>query len=121
MEKIQIKNGKKVREINVYIKAVDNENPLFQCWLTLEQDIEHDTLRSAYIMYKYGKNEYRIETNYNLEFFDKLLDKRLQRPGDIIQGDYNSYAAAVTEYVTDVILEDCMIRNGIYTVMRVLK
>lgn len=121
MEKIQFMNGKKVREINVYIQAQDSENPLFQCWLTLEQDVDRNTSMSAKIKYSYGENEYCINTDYNLEFFDNLLDKQLQRPGDMLHGDCNSYAAAVAEYITGVILEDCMICNGTYTVIRIQK
>lgn len=118
MEKIQIKNGLRIREINVYIQAQDSKNPLFQCWLILEQDVDRDTLMSAKIKYRYGENEYCINTDYNLEFFDNLLDKQLRKPGDMLHGDCNSYAAAVTEYITGVILEDGMICNGTYTVIR---
>lgn len=130
MEKIQIKNGKKVREINVYIQAQDSQNPLFQCWLTIVQDVDCDTLLSinGKYYYAYG-DEYcnpsgyitDIESDYVLGFFWYMLNFMLQKPGDIIEGDYKSYAAAVAAFVIGGILGDSMIYDGNCTVMRVLK
>lgn len=130
MEKIQIKNGFRFREINVYIQAQDSENPLFQCWLTLVHDIEHDTLHSVSgkFYYDYGDDNGNpsgfiadIDSDYVLGFFWHMLFYKLQKPGDIIQGDCNSYAAAVAEFVIGGILGDSMIYDGDCTVMRILK
>lgn len=130
MEKIQIKNGKKVREINVYIQARDSENPLFQCWLTIEQDVDCDTLRSVSSKYYYSYgDEYGnptgfiadIDSDYVLSFFWRVLFLNLQKPGDIIQGNCKSYAAAIADFVMGGILGDTLIYDGDCTVMRVLK
>lgn len=130
MEKIQIKNGLRIREINVYIQTQDSENPLFQCWLTVEQDVDCDTLLSISGKYYYGYgDEYGnpsgyitgIESDYVLGFFNTMLFYRLQKPGDIIQGGCNSYAAAIVDFIIGATLSDSMIYDGDCTVMRVLK
>lgn len=130
MEKIQIKNGKKVREINVYIQAQDSANPLFQCWLTLEQDVDCDTLLSinGKYYYAYGDDNGNpsgyitdIDSDYVLSFFWYMTFFKLQKPGDIIEGDCKSYAAAIADFVIGGILGDTMIYDGDCTVMRVLK
>lgn len=131
MENIQNKNGFRFREINVYIQAQDSENPLFQCWLTFVQEEGCDDLQSVSgkYYYDYGDDSGNpsglivdIDSGYILGFFSNVLLCRLQKPGDIIQGDCNSYAAAVAEVVMGGILGDSsMIYDGDCTVMRVLK
>ena len=121
MEKIQVLNGFRFREINVYVQAKDRENPMFQCWLTFVQEEDRSALKSAKIKYSYGEDEYCIHTNYNLEFFANLLDVQLREPGDMLHGDCNSYAAAVVEYIVGVMLGDGMYYDGDCMVMRIQK
>ena len=128
MEKIQFMNGKKVREINVYIQAQDSANPLFQCWLTFVQDVDCDTLLSVSGKYYYDYGDengnpsgyiHVMRSGYVLSFFWYMTFFKLQKPGDIIQGNCNSYAAAVADFVIGGILGDTMIYDGDCTVMRI--
>lgn len=130
MEKIQNKNGFEFREINVYMQAEDCDNPLFQCWLTFVQEKGHVNLRSVSGKYYYDYGDengnptgfiHDMDSDYILEFFSNLFDRQLQRTGDILQGDCNSYAAAVVDFVIGAILGDGLMYDGNHTVMRVLK
>lgn len=130
MEKIQNKNGFRFREINVYIQAQDCENPLFQCNLTFVQEEGHDDLRSVSgeYYYDYG-DDYGNPTGFIadtdsdeiLGFFSNLFVRQLQRPGDMLHGDCNSYAAAVADFVIGVILGDGLCYDGDCSVLRILK
>lgn len=130
MEKTFFENGTELREINVYIQAQDSQNPLFQCWLTFVQDVKCDTLRSVSGKYYYGYGDdygnpsgfiSDIDSDYVLGFFWYIFFSRLQKPGYIISGDNNSYAATIAEFVIGGILGDSMIYDGDCTVMRILK
>lgn len=130
MEKTFFENGTEFREINVYIQAQDSQNPLFQCWLTIVQNVKCDTLHSISGKYYYGYGDdygnpsgfiADIDSDYVLGFFNTMLFYRLQKPGDIIQGGCNSYAAAIVDFIIGATLSDSMIYDGDCTVMRVLK
>lgn len=132
MEKIQVKNGLRIREINVYVQAKDSENPLFQCWLKFEQDADtyHGDLVSVSGEFYCGDGDSNgnpdgfftgVCSGHVLSFFRRVFNFKLQKPGDIIQGDRNSYAAAVAEFVIGGLLGDTLAYDGDCTVMRVLK
>ena len=59
-----------------------------------------------------------MRSGHVLGFFNNEISSKLQKPGDIIEGDCNSYAAADTTFVIGGIIGDTMTYGGDCMVVR---